>query len=43
MKKIIGIILALSIAFSLVGCDSSDYKKGLELYEQGEYKSWTYI
>ena len=39
MKKLISIILALSIAFSLVGCDSSDYKKGLELYEQGEYSN----
>ncbi len=39
MKKITAIILAevIVMAFTLSGCDSSDYKKAMELYNEGNY------
>ena len=37
MKKIIALILALSMAFALCGCASSDYKKAQQLFDEGEY------
>lgn len=37
MKKIVGVILSLAIIGTLAGCDSSDYKKAVSLYESGNY------
>ena len=41
MKKITALILALALAMSLAilsGCDSSDYKKAMSLYDNGQYE-----
>lgn len=37
MKKIAAFILALAIMGTLAGCDRSDYKKAVSLYDSGEY------
>ena len=37
MKKIVAVILSLAIIGTLAGCDSSDYKKAVSLYESGNY------
>lgn len=39
MKKIIAIILTLAMVLTLTACDSSDYKKAMGLYEEGDYVS----
>ena len=39
MKKIIAIILTLVMVLTLTACDSSDYKKAMGLYEEGDYVS----
>jgi len=36
-KKIFGVALVMVMSLSLVGCKSSDYKKAVELEEQGDY------
>lgn len=38
MKKIIAIVLILSICFCLPGCKTSDYKDAIGLFEQQNYK-----
>lgn len=37
MKKTLSVILIVLIVLIFSGCDSSDYKKATELFEQGEY------
>lgn len=37
MKRLIATILALAMCLALTACDSSDYKKAMELYESGSY------
>ena len=37
MKKLVALILALSMMFALCGCASSDYKKAQELFEKRQY------
>ena len=37
MKKILAIVLVLTMVLSLCGCDSADYKKATELLDNGEY------
>ena len=37
MRKLLAVILTFVILCMLVGCDSSDYKKAVSLYENGEY------
>ena len=37
MKKLVALILALSMAFALCGCASSDYKKAQKLLDAGAY------
>ena len=37
MKKWISLLLVVCIAFALCGCSSSDYKKAVSLYNEGEY------
>lgn len=37
MKRIIAMMLALVLALSLCGCDSSDYKKAMEAFDSGDY------
>lgn len=37
MKKIVVLLLALSMMFALCGCDNSDYKKAQQLFENGQY------
>lgn len=37
MKRVIALFIALMIAFTLSGCNSTDYKKALALYEKGDY------
>lgn len=39
MKKIISLVLALVMAFSLCACNMSDYKKAQEAYESGDYEN----
>lgn len=39
MKKIISLVLALVMAFSLCGCNMSDYKKAQNAYENGDYEN----
>ncbi len=39
MKKIISLVLALVMAFSLCGCNMSDYKKAQKAYESGDYEN----
>lgn len=36
-KKLFGVALVMVMSLSLVGCKSSDYKKAVELEEQGDY------
>ena len=36
-KKLFGLALVMVMSLSLVGCKSSDYKKAVELEEQGDY------
>lgn len=38
MRKIVAMMLALTMALVLGGCAGSDYKKALELFEQGQYE-----
>lgn len=38
MRKTISLILALTMCFVLVGCDSSQYKKATNLYEEKRYE-----
>lgn len=37
MKRALSAVLAVFMIFILSGCDSSDYKKAVKLYDQGEY------
>lgn len=37
MRKLFALILSLVMLGMLTGCDSSDYKKAVSLYESGEY------
>ena len=37
MKKIIAILLALTMVFALAGCDASDYKKAVSAMDSGDY------
>lgn len=37
MRKLFALILSLVMLVMLTGCDSSDYKKAVSLYESGEY------
>ena len=37
MKKRIALLLVLSMLLCLWGCDSADYKKAMELYDNGEF------
>lgn len=37
MKKIVALLLAFVMVLALCGCDSSDYKKAVQLYEEGKY------
>lgn len=37
MKKIVAVILLLALVGVLSGCDSSDYKEAVSLYESGNY------
>lgn len=39
MKRIVALLLSLVMLGMLVGCDSSDYKKAISLYESGDYKA----
>lgn len=39
IKKIMAMLLALSLCLALVACDSSDYKKAEELYATGDYSA----
>jgi hypothetical protein len=39
MKKLISLVLALVMAFSLCGCNMSDYKKAQNAYENGDYEN----
>ena len=39
MKKLISLVLALVMAFSLCGCNMSDYKKAQTAYESGDYEN----
>lgn len=38
VKKAICVICTLAICLALTGCDSSQYKKAMSLYENGEYE-----
>lgn len=38
MKKVLTLGMCLLLCFGLTGCDSSDYKKAVELQNQGEYQ-----
>lgn len=38
MRKILAMLLICILVFMLTGCDSSDYKKAMSMYENGEYK-----
>ena len=38
MKRVIALILVLSMVFALCGCSSRDYKKAVSLFEEGEYE-----
>lgn len=38
MKKLVALLLALSMVFALCGCSSSDYKKAKGLYDEGNYE-----
>lgn len=38
MKKIVALLLVLTMALALCGCSSSDYKKAQEMFEQGQYE-----
>lgn len=38
MKKVICVICMLAICLALTGCDSSQYKKAMSLYEGGDYE-----
>ena len=38
MKKIVALLLVFVMVFALCGCDSSDYKKAVQLYEEEKYE-----
>lgn len=38
MKRIVALILVLSMVLVLCGCSSSNYKKAVDLYEKGNYE-----
>lgn len=39
MKKLVSLVLALVMAFSLCGCNMSDYRKAQKAYESGDYEN----
>ena len=39
MKRLIAIALVLTMALGLCACDSLDYKKAMEAYDQGDYET----
>lgn len=38
MKKVVSLALALLICFMLTGCDGSQYKKAISMYEEGRFE-----
>lgn len=39
MKKLLAILLVCSLLFSLTGCEKLDYRKAIDLYNQGKYEA----